>query len=50
MESAESGMELARGAVWNHHEVMYGIKTEEEKKNAAYQLMPYPTESGFLTR
>ena len=24
------GMELARSAVWNHHEVMYGINPKEK--------------------
>ena len=32
------GMELARSAVWNHHEVMYGINPKE---NARWRVMPY---------
>jgi hypothetical protein len=39
MESATCcGMELARSAVWNHHEVMYGINPKE---NARWRVMPY---------
>ena len=33
MESAtRCGMELARSAVWNHHEVMYGINPKENAR------------------
>ena len=35
MESAESGMELARSAVWNHHGVLHGINP---KGNEEYSL------------
>ena len=47
MESATCcGMELARSAVWNHHEVMYGINP---KKNARWRVMPYAYGDYILT-
>ena len=47
MESATScGMELARSAVWNHHEVMYGINPKE---NARWRVMPYAYGDSILT-
>ena len=39
MESATCcGMELARSAVWNHHEVMHGIKPQVD---ARWRVMIY---------
>ena len=47
MESATCcGMELARSAVWNHHEVMYGINPKE---NARWRVMPYAYGDYILT-
>ena len=47
MESATCcGMELARSAVWNHHEVMYGINPKE---NARWRVMPYAYGDSILT-
>ena len=47
MESAICcGMELARSAVWNHHEVMYGINPKE---NARWRVMPYAYGDSILT-
>ena len=47
MESATCcGMELARSAVWNHHEVMYGINPKE---NARWHVMPYAYGNSILT-
>ena len=47
MESATCcGMELARSAVWNHHEVMYGINP---KGNARWRVMPYAYGDSILT-
>ena len=39
-------MELARSAVWNHHEVMYGINPKE---NARWRVMPYAYGDSILT-
>jgi hypothetical protein len=39
-------MELARSAVWNHHEVMYGINPKE---NARWRVMPYAYGDYILT-
>ena len=40
------GMELARSAVWNQHEVMYGINPKE---NARWRVMPYAYGDYILT-
>ena len=47
MESATCcGMELARSAVWNHHEVMDGINPKE---NARWRVIPYACGDSILT-
>ena len=47
MESATCcGMEWARSAVWNHHEVMYGINPKE---NTRWRVMPYAYGDSILT-
>ena len=47
MESATCcGMELARSAVWDHHEVMYGI---DPKENTRWRVMPYAYGDSILT-
>ena len=56
MESATCcGMELARSVVWNHHEVMYGIKPQgnEEYSLTADSIrgraaMPYSAQSALI--
>jgi len=39
-------MELARSAVWNQHEVLYGINPKE---NARWRVMPYAYGDSILT-